>query len=536
MNKKTDKEKPIIKCAIYTRVSTSEGLEQEFTSLDNQRESAESYIQSQKSEGWIILPERYDDGGFTGANTDRPALQKLIDDIKAHRINCVVVYKVDRLSRSLLDFSQLLEFFDQNSVAFVSVTQHFNTNTSMGRLTLNILLSFAQFEREIISERTRDKIGSAKRKGKWVGGCVPLGYDLNKETHKLIVNPEEAKIVKELFELYLKKRSLLEVAKIANAKGYMTKVRKLADDKQRGGVKFSSTGIEKILKNAYYAGKVRYQNALYPGEQERILDDETFMKVQDALHTNPNKFVSRKPIGKNLGLLSRLLRCKACNSSMYLAHSVKHGNLRYSHYACLNAQKRGYHECPTRLLNAGLIESKVIEFLRKLTDDQRIAPDVWESSTSTQKRLVLKSLVKEIRYDGGTGILEIVLISTQKSHAFNVSKAELKYHAVTPKDRLIQSEPQLRQNLLLACQIQALMAKGKAKDLKEVSGWLNLSQQRINQVMSLLFLSPRIQEEIILQNDPSLFEIPEYKLRSITDELDWDKQYATWQKLAQKTT
>lgn len=164
MQKKQDKEKPQIKCAIYTRVSTLEGLEQEFTSLDNQRESAESYIQSQKSEGWVALPEHYNDAGFTGANTDRPALKKLIEDIKTHKLNCIVVYKVDRLSRSLLDFSQLLEFFDQNNVTFVSVTQHFNTNTSMGRLTLNILLSFAQFEREIISERTRDKIGSAKEK------------------------------------------------------------------------------------------------------------------------------------------------------------------------------------------------------------------------------------------------------------------------------------------------------------------------------------------------------------------------------------
>ena len=192
------KEKPQNKCAIYTRVSTSEGLEKEFTSLDNQRESAESYIQSQKSQGWIALPDRYDDGGYTGANTDRPALQKLISYIKEAKINCVVVYKVDRLSRSLLDFSKLLEFFDQSKVTFVSVTQHFNTNSSMGRLTLNILLSFAQFEREIISERTRDKMGAARKKGKWIGGCVPFGYNLNKETHKLIVNPKEAEIVKEL--------------------------------------------------------------------------------------------------------------------------------------------------------------------------------------------------------------------------------------------------------------------------------------------------------------------------------------------------
>jgi len=536
MDKKIDKEKPIIKCAIYTRVSTSEGLEQEFTSLDNQRESAESYIQSQKAEGWIALPEHYDDGGFTGANTDRPALQKLIEDIKAHRISCVVVYKVDRLSRSLLDFSQLLEFFDQNSVTFVSVTQHFNTQNSMGRLTLNILLSFAQFEREIISERTRDKMGAARRKGKWIGGCVPLGYDLDKVNHKLLVNLEETKIVREIFDLYLKEKSLLSVAKILNSKGYKTKVRKLADGKQGGGVKFSSTSIEKILKNSYYTGKVKYQNVLYPGEHERILDDETFMKVQDAMHTNPSKFRSHPPIGKKFGLLSKILRCKACDSSMYIAHSVKDGKMRYSHYVCLNASKRGYQECPTRLVNTGLMETKVMECLRKLSNDKRLAPDVWENSTLDEKRSVLLEFVKQIWYDGGTGILEIVLNSENKPHIYNVSKDELKYRPITPKDRLIQAEPQLRQNLLLAHQIQQLIDKKKTKDIKEVSSWLNLSQQRVNQIVSLLFLAPRIQEEIFVQNDSCLSEIPEYKLRTITDELDWDKQYTMWQKLVSKAS
>ena len=188
-------EKKKINCAIYTRVSTTEGLEQEFTSLDNQRESAENYIQSQKSEGWIALPERYDDPGYTGANTERPALQKLMADIKEGKINCVVVYKVDRLSRSLLNFSQLLESFEQDNVTFVSVTQAFNTNSSMGRLTLNILLSFAQFEREIISERTRDKMAASKKRGKWVGGRPPLGYDIDRINRKLVINPKEAELV-----------------------------------------------------------------------------------------------------------------------------------------------------------------------------------------------------------------------------------------------------------------------------------------------------------------------------------------------------
>ena len=196
------KEKRIVNCAIYTRKSVSDGLERDFTTLDAQRESCESYIASQKNEGWICLPEEYDDGGFTGANTDRPALQRMMTDIKANKINCVVVYKVDRLSRSLLDFAELLSTFEAHNVTFVSVTQHFNTQNSMGRLTLNILLSFAQFEREIISERTRDKMGAAKRKGKWIGGRPPLGYNIDKDKHKLVINPKEAELVRKIFDTY----------------------------------------------------------------------------------------------------------------------------------------------------------------------------------------------------------------------------------------------------------------------------------------------------------------------------------------------
>lgn len=238
---KTD-EKPQeeIRCAIYTRKSTSEGLSEDFTSLDAQRESGESYIQSQKSQGWIAMPDQYNDGGFTGANMDRPAMQQLLEDIKQGKVNCVVVYKVDRLSRSLLDFVKLLQFFEDHKVAFVSVTQHFNTNTSMGRLTLNILLSFAQFEREIISERTRDKIGAAKKKGKWVGGRPALGYDLDKGNHRIVVNPKEAELIRLTFDLYIREKSLLTVAQILNERGFRTKAH-LRKGKPSGAVKFKNT-------------------------------------------------------------------------------------------------------------------------------------------------------------------------------------------------------------------------------------------------------------------------------------------------------
>ena len=243
------KEKKRLYCAIYTRKSTSEGLDQDFTTLDAQREAAENYIASQKSEGWVPLQEQYNDGGFTGANIERPALQKLLSDIKEHKIDCVVVYKVDRLSRSLMDFAQLLKFFEEHNVTFVSVTQHFNTNSSMGRLTLNILLSFAQFEREIISERTKDKMGAARKRGQWLGGRPPLGYDLDKENKRIVINEEEAKLIREIFDLYVKGNSLLQTARIINDKGYRTKHLAYKSGKVFGGKKYGVTHIQWIIRN-----------------------------------------------------------------------------------------------------------------------------------------------------------------------------------------------------------------------------------------------------------------------------------------------
>ena len=279
-------EKKTINCAIYTRKSTTDGLEQDFTTLDAQRESCESYIASQKNEGWVALTEKYDDGGFTGANTDRPALQRLIADIKAGKISCVVVYKVDRLSRSLLDFAELLSLFEKHDVAFVSITQNFNSSTSMGRLTLNILLSFAQFEREIISERTRDKMGAAKRKGKWIGGRPALGYDIDRDKHKLAINPKEAELVREIFDLYITKLSTLAVTMAINDKGYTTKSYTTQTGRKFGGIKFSTNAVNRILKLVLYTGKVEYQGEIYPGEHEAIISNETFEKAQGVIAEN----------------------------------------------------------------------------------------------------------------------------------------------------------------------------------------------------------------------------------------------------------
>ena len=423
-------------CAIYTRKSTNEGLDQDFTSLDNQRESAESYINSQKNEGWIILPEKYDDGGYTGANTDRPALQKLVADIKEGKINCVVVYKVDRLSRSLLDFVQLLELFEKHNVIFISVTQAFNTNSSMGRLTLNILLSFAQFEREIISERVKDKMGAARKKGKWLGGRPILGYELDKVNRKLLINAKDAKIVHEVFDLYLKEKSYLSVAKILNDKGYLTKQYTSKSGKTCGGIKFKNTNIQLILKNVLYIGKVKYNGELYKGEHETIISEDLFNKAQEIIANNRVRRDNSKNT-RNTGILNDILRCKACDSVMFHTHSSKKGQRKYRYYICLNAQKRGYSSCPTRSVNAQVIEDAVITNLRAIaansTDKELkealiVDSPIWETLFPQEKHRALKLMLKEAAYSATDGKIDLTLNHNGIKSLYLLQHPELQRH------------------------------------------------------------------------------------------------------------
>ena len=521
-------QKQIINCAIYTRKSIADGLDRDFTTLDAQRESCESYIASQKNEGWICLPEKYDDGGFTGANTDRPALQKLLSAIKAGNITCVVVYKVDRLSRSLLDFAELLSLFEKHNVTFVSVTQHFNTQNSMGRLTLNILLSFAQFEREIISERTRDKMAASKKKGKWVGGRPPLGYDIDKANHRLAVNPKEAEIVKEIFDLYLEKRSMLSVATALNTKNRLTKSYKTQTGNSSGGVKFKSTSIQSIVKNPFYIGKVNHAGTLYQGEQERIISDDIFQKAQEILANNRRE---RKVAGvvSSIGLLNSILRCKACDSTMYYIYSKKGAN-KYHYYLCMNAQKRGYKSCPTRLISAQATENKFMGFLRTICKDTRIEAKAWEALTIEERIPILKSIAKVAHYDAINGILEIVPHNSEKSHQFALKLAELKHIPYHRQQAEINKEPLIRQNLILAHQVDQV-AHERNCTLKEIAGWICISPARICHIVNMLLISPQIQEEILLSTDKALFSIPEYKLRDVSIEMDWNKQRDIWNTL-----
>ncbi|NOZ77574.1 MAG: recombinase family protein [Acidobacteria bacterium] len=370
--------KRIVRCAIYTRKSHEEGLDQEFNSLDAQRQSAESYIESQRHEGWQCLRKRYDDGGFTGGNMDRPALAELLGDIQAGRIDCVVVYKVDRLSRSLLDFAKLINLFDKHAVSFVSVTQQFNTTTSMGRLTLNILLSFAQFEREIIGERIRDKKLATAMQGKYVGGGPILGLDVVDK--KYVVNEEEAKQVRAIFDLFEKLESCRKVAVALNAEGIRTKRHVLKSGKVRGGREWTYRSVYELLINRKYIGQIVHKGKAYPGEHEAIVSLEQFERVQAQLRAN--KTYTHKHQVRRFALLRRMIRCGHCGSRVMPSWTNRHGR-EYRYYTCAKKVRTGYGECPLPSLPAGQIETTVVDQLRALL---RHAPGRTARSASPATR------------------------------------------------------------------------------------------------------------------------------------------------------
>ena len=314
------------RCAIYTRVSTDNGLEQEFNSLHAQREAAQAYIKSQAHEGWKLIRDHYDDGGFSGGSLDRPGLQKLLADIRERRIDIVVVYKVDRLTRSLTDFAKLVELFDAHGVAFVSVTQSFNTTTSMGRLTLNVLLSFAQFEREVTGERIRDKIAASKKKGLWVGGVVPLGYEVR--DRKLIVNEEEAATVRLIFSRYLDLGSLSALQRDLRERGIVTRRRTLSSGREIGGRALTNGPLAHMLRNRMYIGEINHRDKSYPGEHAPIIDPRLFEAVQTKLTENRRERRLRRQ-SSNALLMGKLFDDRG--NPMTPSYAIKKG-VRYRYY------------------------------------------------------------------------------------------------------------------------------------------------------------------------------------------------------------
>jgi len=413
------KSAPTVRCAIYTRKSTEEGLDQDFNSLHAQREAAEAYIVSQKHLGWTLVPTHYDDGGFTGANLDRPALQQLLEDIDAHRVDVIVVYKVDRLSRSLLDFARLVDRFDQRSVNFVSVTQQFNTTSSLGRLTLNILLSFAQFEREIIGERTRDKMSAARRKGKWVGGMPVLGYDIVAGGGRLIVNDKESRRVREIFALFVRHRSLSAVIEELARRRWRTKSWTSQNGTAHTGRDFAKASLRRLLTNAIYAGKVEHRGMTYAGEQASIIEPSVWQDVNTQLRAGRRTGTAATRAPQN-ALLAGLLMCKSCQKPMVPTYTAKPGR-RYRYYVCKSARQNGWSACPTKSVPASMIEDSVLDQLRSALRDSatreelNVPENLWQSFEQDHGKLV-RALVKDVSYDGTTGAVSLNLTRSEDTH------------------------------------------------------------------------------------------------------------------------
>jgi site-specific DNA recombinase len=366
-----------VRCAIYTRVSTDHGLDQEFNSLDAQYEAASAYIKSQAHAGWTVNRSRYDDGGYSGGSTDRPDLQRLLDDIRARKIDVIVVYKVDRLTRSLADFAKLVELFDTHSVSFVSVTQQFNTTTSMGRLTLNVLLSFAQFEREVTSERIRDKIAASKRKGLWVGGTLPLGYEMKEG--KIAIVEEEAELVRSIFRRYLELGSANELVRDLKERNIRTKTRLLSTGATRGGIPFGRGALYYVLNNHFYIGEVKYKNEILPGEQPPIMDRALFEAVrQKSLAQWSHRTVVRS---KSDHLLTGLVFDDA-GYRMIPTHATKAG-ISYRYYVStpfLHGEAKTASAGSVSRVPAADIEDAVVKSLK-----EHLAAKQDGSTTSTAR-------------------------------------------------------------------------------------------------------------------------------------------------------
>jgi site-specific DNA recombinase len=362
MRKVDYRSSSIVHCAIYTRKSSDEGLEQEFNSLDAQREACEAYIVSQRHAGWVAVPDMYDDGGLSGGTMERPALKRLLNDIKAGKVQIVVVYKVDRLTRSLADFAKIVDVLDEHDASFVSVTQQFNTTTSMGRLTLNMLLSFAQFEREIAGERIRDKIAASKAKGMWMGGNVPLGYDV--KDRKLIVNDAEADSVRFIFRRYAELGSVALLRAELDRKGIVSKRREGAAGRLSGGQSFSRGALYTLLQNRIYRGEISHQGNVYAGQHEAIVDPDLWQLAQDKLAANRQERLLG--VGAEAPSLLAGLIVDARGSRMTPTHANKRGK-RYRYYISTSLLDSGRSAALGGMrIPAGEIEGLVMDQLRAL--------------------------------------------------------------------------------------------------------------------------------------------------------------------------
>jgi site-specific DNA recombinase len=495
----------LVRCAIYTRKSTEHGLEQEFNSLDAQRDACEAYIKSQASLGWRALPQHYDDPAYSGGNLDRPALQRLLKDVDAGRVDAIVVYKIDRLTRSLSDFAKLVEAFDARSISFVAVTQQFNTTTSMGRLTLNVLLSFAQFERELSSERVRDKVAASRRKGKWTGGTVPLGYDAKDK--KLVVNKQEAETVRYIFKRYLEVRSFAKLVEDLDRKGIVTKRRNTTVRKYQGGIPFTYGPLAHFLKNRLYTGDIGHNDKWFKGEHAAIVDRKTFDQVQLLLKSKSAERKTRRAASE-VFLLGKLYDDRG--NRMSPSYSTKNG-IRYRFYVS-SALLRGRKAAAGSVarIAAAEIESAVLAALKthQQVADASDAKDVLERVVVARSRLLITMA------SGDLPPQETVIPWTtqQKDARPTIESSGL------PKDARNESliQPVVRAHVWLD-----LLQRGTYENIEELADANNIHPKVVRQNLRLAFLSSEVVSAILDGRQPaslSLARIPKLLSLKWTDQ------------------
>lgn len=537
-------ERRTIRCAIYTRKSSDEGLDQAFNSLDAQREACESYISSQRHEGWKLIPAHYDDGGLSGGNLDRPALQRLLEDIADGKVDLVVVYKIDRLTRSLADFARLVDRFDAADCSFVSVTQSFNTSTSMGRLTPNVLLSFAQFEREVTAERIRDKITASKKKGYWMGGLLPLGYDRHPDPkmQTLVINEAEAEVVRDIFLLYDQHGCLRQVEQDVIARGYRSKRRTFSDGKVTGSKPLSRGQINFILRNPVYIGRIRHKQESHEGLHDAIVDQDLWDRVQEQLdRKSPGKF---RPRTRSGALFTGRIFDET-GDFLTPTYSQK-GNRRYRYYvsgrllAGSPADASGWR-LPAKQLEDAVreavfrhINGNVFKLLSSPTPSLLAS---LKSNLGRFSRNMAADLVERVQVS--TGQLDITLSANAIAEWFGVPEEEIDRNHLWleapfrikrrgKESRLVFGairtvpDPKLIRMIALAHSwLEEIKSGTLMKDIAARYGWQTLM---VRQRIQLAFLSPAIVGAIIEGRQPEGLTLTQLVTSDIP--LDWDEQWA----------
>jgi site-specific DNA recombinase len=543
----TQPKAKIRRCAVYTRKSSEEGLEQDFNSLHAQREACEAYIRSQQGEGWKLIETAYDDGGLSGGTLERPALRQLLEDIAQGRVDTVVVYKVDRLTRSLMDFAKIVELFDRHGVSFVAVTQHFNTTTSMGRLTLNILLSFAQFEREVTGERIRDKIAASKKKGMWMGGVTPLGYEA--ENHKLIVKPDEARTVHLIYKRYLELGSVRRLKEDLDREGIRSKLRIYEDGTHAGGLPFARGALYALLSNPVYIGEIRHKDLRHPGLHEPIIDRDLWDAVQQRLRDQGSNHRARTGKVMPSPLTGKLF--DDAGNRLTPSHALKDGR-RYRYYIS-RGLVTGTSEKPGWRLPAPQIEKIVAaEAAAMLADRAAIGTALekaglppnklaaaFNAADSFQRRLhsdaecdeALAALIGRVELRPNILRLTIALQplagikeELTRDIPLKIKRRGVEMRLVIESDRPLpaKADPTLLKEIIRAHRCFDALRTGNTS-IAELAKREGVDDRYVSCVLPLAFLAPEIVEAIIQGTQPT--DLNATKLvRRIDLALDWDAQ------------